>query len=160
MFNHNKSNSLLLSLTVISTITLIVAPIAAQADSGKELLEKKCVTCHVLPDPHNLTAVMWVDRMESMAPLANLNAQEKEAVLKYLQDNSGTLEELLASEKPYYVKKCSSCHSLDNVPVTTMKGSELEDFLFEHQEDKGGEMDKEHAHEIAEFLLHTKLFIK
>ena len=160
MFHRNKLNFLLLLLMGISTVTLIVVPISAQADSGKEVLEKKCATCHVQPDPHNLTAAMWVDSLKSMARLADLNAQEKEAVLKYLQDNSGTLEELLASEKPYYVKKCSSCHSLDNVPVTAMKGSELEDFLFEHQEDKGGEMDEEHAHEIAEFLLHTKLFEK
>lgn len=157
-----KTASLL--LLAISWLTLMVLPIQVGAsDSGKAIFEAKCGLCHVRPDPENLTAAMWVSQLETMAPMAALTAAEKSEVLEYLQENSGTLEQLLAKEKVYFEQHCSACHAAveDVVSRAENSGNQFEDYLIEHVEDKADkDLEEKAAHEVAEYLLHYLLHAK
>jgi cytochrome c2 len=146
-------------LVATAGLILTALPIQTWADSGKQLFESKCVTCHVRPDPENLTAAMWVERMETMAPLAALNAQEKAKVLEYLQIHSGTLEQILAGERVHFEQHCSACHATtETVPRTEKTGNQFEEFMIEHVEAMTGkDLEEDAAHEVAEYLLHKKL---
>lgn len=128
------------------------------ADDGQKLYEEKCAVCHILPDPHNLTAEMWPKQMELMAPLAGLKPEEKDKITRYLVSNGGQLDEILVEERRHYAENCSSCHQEKTLPATKMMGHELQEYLLEHVEDKAKKALPENiAHEIAEYFLHTKL---
>ena len=146
-------------LAVVGWLMLLTAlPIQAWAD-GKSLFEVKCITCHTLPDPDNLTADMWVPLIERMSVMANLKPDEKTEVLGYLQANSGTLENILAEEREHFNQHCSGCHATeDKVPKTEKAGAQYEEYMIEHVEEKtGNELDEKMVHEVAEFLLHVTL---
>ena len=140
-------------------LMLTALPVQTWADSGKQIFENKCATCHVRPDPENLTAAMWVERMETMAPLAALTVKEKDKVLEYLQLHSGTLEKILAGERVHFEQHCSACHATaESVPKTTKTGNQFEELMIEHVEDKTGkDLEEDAAHEVAEYLLHSKV---
>lgn len=140
-------------LSVAAWLVVVAFPIQAWAD-GKALFDTRCVTCHVLPDPDNLTADMWVPVMERMSPMANLNASEKTGVLGYLQANSGTLENILVREQEHFKRQCSTCHTTaEKVPLTDKTGAQFEEYMIEHVEDKtDNDMDEKIAREIAQYL--------
>ena len=146
---------------LVATVGLMLTalPIQTWADSGKQLFESKCATCHVRPDPENLTATMWIQRMETMAPLSGLTAKEKAKVLEYLQLHSGTLEQILAGERVHFKQHCSACHATaEAVPKVEKTGNQFEELLIEHVEAMTGkDLDEEAAHEVAEYLLHKKI---
>ena len=146
---------------LVATVGLMLTalPIQTWADSGKQLFESKCATCHVRPDPENLTATMWIQRMETMAPLSGLTASEKAKVLEYLQLHSGTLGQILAGERVHFKQHCSACHATaEAVPKVEKTGNQFEELLIEHVEAMTGkDLDEEAAHEVAEYLLHKKI---
>ena len=146
---------------LVATVGLMLTalPIQTWADSGKQLFESKCATCHVRPDPENLTATMWIERMETMAPLSGLTASEKAKVLEYLQLHSGTLGQILAGERVHFKQHCSACHATaEAVPKVEKTGNQFEELLIEHVEAMTGkDLDEEAAHEVAEYLLHKKI---
>lgn len=146
-------------LFVISWLILALPIQAGASDSGKATFEAKCIKCHVRPDPENLTADMWVHQLEAMAPMAQLTATEKAEVLGYLQSHSGTLEQILAKEKVHFEQHCSACHAaVGDVPKAEKTGNQFEEYLIEHVEDIASkDMEEEAAHEVAEYLLHSKL---
>jgi len=148
-------------LLLVATVGLMLTTLSIHtwADSGKQLCNKKCITCHVLPDPENLTAAMWVQRMETMAPLAALTANEKAEVLGYLQGHSGTLENILAKEQVHFEQHCSACHATaEAVPKSEKTGNQFEELLIEHVEDKNGkDLEEEDAQEVAAYILHKQL---
>ena len=78
---------------------------------------------------------------------------------EYLQAHSGTLEQLLAEERVYFDQACSDCHATaGDVPRSGKTGNQFEEYLIEHVEDKAGkDIEEEAAHEVAGYLLHTKL---
>lgn len=119
------------------------------------LYEQKCASCHTLPDPHNLTAPQWVEQLESMAPMARLEEEEKQRLLAFLQANAGQPGEVLAKETSAYNSNCAGCHADPaSVPKMSETGSELERALIDHLEDDFSKvLTKTDAHEIAEFLL-------
>lgn len=147
-----------LLITIIGLI-LTALPMQTWADSGKQIFKNKCVTCHVRPDPENLTADMWVERLETMAPMAGLTASEKDKVLEYLQLHSGTQEKILAGERVHFEQHCSACHATaESVPKTTKTGNQFEELMIEHIEAKTGkDLEEKAAHEVAEYLLHKKM---
>jgi cytochrome c2 len=152
---HKKTQKL---LSIVACIIVMALPIQAMAD-GKALFKLKCITCHVLPDPDNLTADMWVPQMERMAVMATLSASQKTEILSYLQANSGTLEDILTKEKVHFDQHCSACHSTTkDVPTTANNGTQFEEYMIDHVEDKtGNDLEEEAAHEVAEYLLHSKI---
>jgi len=140
------------------TVLAIALPFQLYADDGGDLYAQKCALCHVLPDPHNLTAEMWPKQMEIMAPRAALTPEEKEKITRYLVSNGGQLDKIMAEERRLYAENCSTCHQEKPLPPTTLMGMELQDFLQEHVEDKAKEnLPEDVAHELAEYYLHTKL---
>jgi len=143
---------------VVALLVVIALPIQTWAD-GKTLFETKCITCHTLPGPDDLTADLWVPMMERMAVITPLTASEKTEVLGYLQANSGTLEAILAKERVYFNQYCSACHATaKDVPKSALSGVQFEEFMIEHVESKTGtDLEEEMAHEVAEYLLHIKL---
>jgi cytochrome c5 len=145
-------------LVAIAGLMLTTLPIQTSAESGKQLFESKCGICHVRPDPENLTSAMWVERMETMAPLAGMNAEEKAKVLEYLQLHSGSLEQILAGERVHFDRHCSACHATaETVPKVEKTGNQFEELMIEHVEAKTGkDLEEEAAHEVAEYLLHKK----
>lgn len=145
-------------LSIVAWTIVMALPIQTMAD-GKVLFKLKCITCHVLPDPDNLTADMWVPQMERMAVMATLSASQKTEILVYLQANSGTLEDILTEEKVHFDQQCSACHSTrEDVPVTAINGTQFEEYLIDHVEDKtDNDLEEEAAHEVAEYLLHSTI---
>lgn len=63
----------------------------ADFDSGKNLYENNCGSCHGLKSPASLNESMWKGAVANMAPKVNSNAgreiigeKEKDLILKYL----------------------------------------------------------------------------
>jgi hypothetical protein len=61
----------------------ILAPEAA--DDGARLYRRRCASCHRLHDPGERSAGEWGDVLERMAPKAHLSADDRAAVLSFLQ---------------------------------------------------------------------------
>ncbi|SHJ22872.1 hypothetical protein SAMN05443429_11315 [Cruoricaptor ignavus] len=53
-------------------------------DTAKALHDKACYKCHDLYKPKVYTDEQWVSIIKSMAPKANLNAEETSLVLHYV----------------------------------------------------------------------------
>ena len=131
-------------------------------DEGEKLFEKRCGSCHVLPDPENLTAEMWSGKMVTMAPMAQLfDEQQKAAVLGYLHTNAGTKDQILVQERRYFDRLCSSCHDVNSVLSSDKAGLNLENFLIDHMiEEADQDIEESDAHEVAEFMLHISVWKK
>lgn len=139
---------------------------------GEDLFKANCAKCHVLPDPHNLTAEEWAAQIELMAPLAGLNAADKAAVLEYLVAHAAKPgAPVLAEEQSVFAAKCMGCHATaQEIPPDPAQADQFmrrmashekdEDFiryLIDHMEDDVGKaLSEAEAHEIAEYLLLTK----
>jgi len=158
---------LLASVTypVTRCLLLVMAALAPQTGfsaTGQALFESRCLKCHAPLDPHNYTADQWVRQLARMAPMAQLNPEESEAMLTYLQDNAGTEETALQEERQAFDRNCRGCHATveRNVPVA-WRDKRLEERLMEHYEtlEEAGkveeELDEDQAHEIAEYLLYS-----
>ena len=143
------------------SMAAVITPVAAQADSeGAALFTQRCGTCHVLPDPENLTADMWSEKLVTMAAMAQLVSEEQKAsVLSYLQSNAGTEDQILEKEGQYYDRLCSACHDRASIPVTEKKGADLKNFLMDHMiEEADLDIEESDAHEVAEFMLHSSIW--
>ena len=116
----------------------------------------------MLPDPENLTAGMWADRITVMAAMAKIfDEEQKAALLNYLQSNAGSLEEIVAKEREYYERLCSSCHEGTLAPATELMGAALKNFLMDHMiEEADLDIEESDAHEVSEFILHTSTKIQ
>jgi cytochrome c2 len=144
--------------TLILTLLIAISPVFGQDESAvSELFAQRCASCHVLPDPKNLTADMWADKITVMAAMAQIfDEEQKAALLSYLQSNAGSLEEIIAKEREYYESLCSSCHEEAVAPATELMGAALTNFLMDHMiEEADLDIEESDAHEISEFILHT-----
>ena len=87
------------------------------AQEGKSLFEKRCIACHKLPNPDEPPPEGWEQRLEVMAPLARLKADQKKDILEYLlaHTQQSTQAAALNEDKNLFEEKCSRCHSLDRI---------------------------------------------
>ena len=145
--------------SLVFTIAVAISPVFGQDEGGvAELFAQRCVTCHVLPDPKNLTADMWADKITVMATMAQIfDEEQKSALLNYLQSNAGSLEDIISQEREYYERLCSSCHEGALAPATDLMGAALKNFLMDHMiEEADLDIEESDAHEVSEFMLHSQ----
>jgi cytochrome c2 len=148
---------------LIFAIAVTISPVFGQDEGGiAELYAQRCGTCHVLPDPENLTADMWANKITAMAAMAQIfDEEQKAALLTYLQSNAGSLENIIAKERKYYERLCSSCHEGTLAPATELMGAALKNFLMDHMiEEADLDIEESDAHEVSEFILHTSTKIQ
>ena len=146
----------------MSVLSLLwtVTGVAAKVADGGELFQKRCGTCHALPDPANPPAEGWEGRLKSMASLARLNTGQKDAVLEYLRDHSQTQssEMALADDKLLFEQKCSQCHTTNRVFIEPLTDESLRHVISSMQE-KGAEagISEDSANRILNYLLTLEL---
>lgn len=58
---------------------------AQQLNRGRQLFASRCLECHTLPDVHKYSCEHWPHLVSWMAPRANLKAEERDAIIAYLQ---------------------------------------------------------------------------
>ena len=119
---------------------LIVFSTAWSAEpSGQKLFEKRCVACHKLPDPGHPPPVGWEQQLKFMAPLARLEATQKQDVLQYLQSHSRDAAKgaSLDEDRLLFEEKCSRCHTLDRILLSPLDGEDLQHVVNRMQSRSG-----------------------
>lgn len=56
---------------------------AAQLTDGRQVVIRRCGTCHQTPDPREFTGDRWIEVVGSMAKRAHLTPEEHEAAVRY-----------------------------------------------------------------------------
>ncbi len=86
---------LLIFILFFILLLIIMSPVFAEAESPKDIIEKRCVSCHDLDLIYNArkTRAEWkstIDRMIGYG--ANLNKKEKETIINFLSGGVSTKE--------------------------------------------------------------------
>ncbi|MBI1864554.1 MAG: hypothetical protein HYR98_02270, partial [Nitrospirae bacterium] len=105
---------------LVVLLVILIDPARGLAqEAGERLYKERCSMCHALPKPGEKTEKQWPKIIEQMAANAQLNAREKESVLKYLVEHARheTVEARMAEERKLFETKCSLCHSIDRIYV-------------------------------------------
>lgn len=125
-----------------------------------ELYARECSGCHDLPDPDSLTAEMWVENIDEMAPLTDISDESQlAALLSYLQSRAGSLEHVIEKKHKYYERFCSDCHNVSSAPETELADSRLVDFIMDHLiEEADLDIEEGDANKVAEYILLTSTF--
>ncbi len=133
------------------------APRAEAAAPGEKAFQENCGRCHPLPDPQKLTSEQWVVRLETMAPMARLNKEEKTRVLGFLQEHSAKAVQVvsMAQERKIFEEKCSLCHTPDRIFVEPLTPESRRHIVLRMRERApAGWISEKEAHEILEYLEH------
>ena len=114
--------SLILQGIIIAFSTAWAAPL-----DGQNLFEKRCSACHKLPDPEQPPPEGWAEKLELMAPLARLKADQKQTVLDYLLSHTrqAAMNAALDDDRELFESKCSRCHTVDRVLLSPLRGESL-----------------------------------
>jgi len=123
----------------IGLFTLSVQALAS-VDEGEAIFNKRCHTCHKLPDPNHPPKEGWVKRLDRMAPMAGLKKEQKQNVLDYLLYHSKNVEKeaVLAEDRAFFESKCSYCHALDRVFLIPFS-EESRRHVVERMQNRAGE---------------------
>ena len=123
-------------------------------NQGEKLYKERCSICHAPPKPEEKTEKQWPKIMDQMAANAQLNAREKETVLKYLVDHARheAVEARLAAEKKLFEEKCSLCHSLDRVYVVKLAPEAMDHVVKRMRLRAPDWITPEQARKILEFM--------
>ncbi len=111
---------------------------AAPSD-GQNLFEKRCSACHRLPDPEKPPPNGWAEKLELMAPLARLKADQRQSVLDYLLSHSqqAAMNAALDDDRELFETKCSRCHTPDRVLLSPLRGDSLRHVINRMQSRSG-----------------------
>ncbi|OGW61203.1 MAG: hypothetical protein A2V83_07295 [Nitrospirae bacterium RBG_16_64_22] len=147
------TTALLLPSFVLLFILTGPTPGFAQ-DQGEKLYKERCSMCHAPPKPEEKTEKQWPKVIEQMAANAQLNAREKESVLKYLVEHARheAVEARLAAEKKLFEEKCSLCHSLDRVYVVKLTAEAMDHVVKRMRLRAPDWITPEQARKILEFM--------
>jgi len=87
MTNNNRSQRLVKVCCMAALLFSTAFSASVQAtplEQGKQLFEKRCATCHALPDSSAFTWNQWIDIMVAMSHMAGLDDGERALILQYL----------------------------------------------------------------------------
>lgn len=146
---RNTGIQIFLGISLLSVFTQVWA-----TESGEKEFRKRCGQCHELPDPGKLTAGEWVQRLNTMAPLAGLKKKQKSDVLAYLQDHSrkaGTTASM-SREKQLFEKKCTLCHSTNRVFLMPLTSESRRHIVQRMQKRAPNRISLEEAQAILDYL--------
>ena len=136
-------------------LCLLAASPEARAESlGERVYKERCGQCHPHPDPKKLTPEQWAKQLEIVAPLAELNAKEKAAVLEFLQSHTRQKVQAvsMAEEKRLFEEKCSLCHSLERVFLVPLTDESRRHIVFRMREHDPNWISEEEARLILDYL--------
>ncbi len=135
---------------------IIQASGVSAAQSGKEILENRCIMCHDLPDPDQLSKEEWVLQLETMGDLAGLSGSEKGKVLDYVTSHEKKAVTIvsMAQERKLFETKCSLCHTTNRVLLMPLTPDSRQHIVKRMQKRAPNWISEDDVHEIMEYLNH------
>ncbi len=106
-------------LLLVGCCVALLCSSAVQAGitEGEATFNRKCNSCHKLPDPSDPPDVGWTRKLKKMAIFAGLKSKQKADVLAFLQSHSKSVTQTasLAQDRALFEQKCSRCHTPERV---------------------------------------------
>lgn len=115
--SFGRRSRLLLVACSVALLWSSAAP--AGVPEGEALFNKRCHSCHKLPDPNSTPAVGWSQELRKMAAFAGLNSKQRAELLAFLLSHhkSATQAASRTEDRALFVQKCSHCHTPERVFV-------------------------------------------
>jgi len=145
-------------------LLLLVAagvPVSLAAKSprdGQAIFEKKCQTCHALPDPSVEPEGGWEAKMKQMSVFAQLKPDQKAAVLDFLKSHQrmSTADAVAADDEKLIQDKCGRCHAATRVFIEHPSAETWEHVVTRMREFEPDWISEEEANRIVRFLTEFK----
>lgn len=137
-------------------IFVFMPTVVFSADRGEQIINERCVLCHVAPDPEKLTKEEWVIKLKEMAPNAGLSSSETAEVMDYVSKLARSAASVLSmkTEKKLFDEKCSLCHTTSRALIMPMTPESVAEIVPRMQAMAGDWITDDQAHEISEYLVH------